>query len=425
MNDLTVSMIGLGYVGAVTSACMSHDGFRVIGVDLDQKKIDIIARGERPFIEEGLGELVSESVESGRLTVTTDLNQAILNSDVTFVCVGTPSLKSGELDYTMLFQSCRDIAGALKAENKQSHTLVLRSTAFSGTTKKCHEIINEIAPNVDLHVAFHPEFLREGTAVKDHYHPPFLVFGTDDEVAETHLREIYKHAEAPIFVTDIEAAEMLKFVCNAWHATKITFANEVGRLAALAGVDGHEVMEMMCQDTKLNISSTYMRPGFAYGGSCLPKDLKAIAHYGSVRRMDLPMIYSIERSNHVLIDEAVLEIIDYKTRNIGLLGISFKEGTDDMRESPGLEVAQQLIGRGCNLRIYDPEVWDAWRSGRKQQYLEEEIPHVTNALVETEKELLNHANLIVITREGQRFRDILKKVSSDTCVMDLTGEMKI
>jgi GDP-mannose 6-dehydrogenase len=421
---MKVSVFGLGYVGAVTLACLSRDGIGVIGVDLSADKVALLNAGKAPIIELGLSELLQAGAESGRLRATTSAKEAVIETDMTLVSVGTPSQPSGALMLSAVHKVCEEIGAAVKAKGR-SHVVVIRSTVLPGTTERCGEILREHAGDIPVHVAFNPEFLREGTAIRDYDQPPYTIIGTNDPAAEHALREMYATVQAPVIVVDSSAAEMLKLTANAWHATKIAFANEIGRVAKSVGVDGRVVMDIITQDNKLNISSAYMRPGFAYGGSCLPKDVRALTYFAKVENIDLPLLSSLPPSNIAQVELAVERVLMTKKRRVGLLGLAFKAGTDDLRESPAVALAERLMGKGCDLRILDNAVRQSKLIGANLSYIENHIPHLSSLLVSSAAELLEHAEVVVVTHGAAEFREIIAQINPTTPIIDLAGIMRI
>jgi len=357
----------------------------------------MVSRGQAPVVEPGLPELLEQAVKSRHLQATTSAFEAVVSTDVSFVAVGTPSRSDGSLDVSTVLKVCDQIGAAVATKDKQ-HVVVIRSTVSPGTTVRCAEILQSYATKASISVAFNPEFIREGTAVTDYNNPPYTIIGTTDPMAERVLREIYASVSAPIIVTEPSVAEMIKLVCNAWHATKVAFSNEIGRLGNTLGFDARQVMDILTRDSKLNISSAYMRPGFAFGGSCLPKDLRALTYFARTENIALPLLSSLIPSNQAQIDSALLDILVTEKRRIGIVGLAFKAGTDDLRESPALELAERLIGKGRELRILDPAVCQAKFVGANRQYIESKLPHLSRLLVARPFDLLKHSELIVVTQ---------------------------
>ena len=417
---MRVSVFGLGYVGAVSAACFARDGYPVIGVDVNPEKIRLVGSGQTPIIELGLGELLQDAVRSGGLSVTASAQDAVLGSEVSLVSVGTPSRPDGSIDLSYVYKVCEEIGQAI-AIKKKSHTVVLRSTVVPGTTERCRQILQRLAGKENVHVAFNPEFLREGAAIRDYDAPPYTIIGTDDTTAEAHVRMLYASIDAPIVVVRPEEAELIKSTSNAWHATKIAFANEIGRLAKAHSLDGRVVMDLIARDTKLNVSRAYMKPGFAYGGSCLPKDVRALMAVGHARDVKLPLLESLGESNKRHIEHALQLIRRINKKNIGLLGLSFKGGTDDLRESPAMSLVGSLREEGYELRILDFAVHEASLMGTNQQYAETHLPDLQELLVSEEEEILAHADVLVVTYSSPAFRAIVESVAADVVVLDLAG----
>lgn len=352
---MNISFFGLGYVGCVGMGCLAQNGHKVIGVDISPEKIKNINEGIPTIVEVGIGEIIKEQHLQGRISATHDYMEAVKESDISFVCVGTPSTNKGHLDLSYIYQTAKEIGEALKEKNG-FHVIVIRSTVFPGTNKKVSEIIEGISGktrNVHFAVVSNPEFLREGTAVKDYMNPPLTVIGTDCEKARDIMTELYAPMAAPLEIVPIEVAEMIKYVNNSYHALKVVFANEIGRICKSCGIDSHEVMRIFCMDKQLNISPYYFKPGFAYGGSCLPKDLKALKTMAHDLYVEAPVLNAIENSNQYHIENTIewIQTIGYK--KIGVLGLSFKAGTDDMRNSPIINVIETLHGKGYEIKIYD------------------------------------------------------------------------
>jgi GDP-mannose 6-dehydrogenase len=413
---MKVSVFGLGYVGTVGAACLADSGLHVTAIDVNTEKVEMVSRGQAPVVENGLQELLEATVSSGHLKATTSGFDAVIETDVSFVAVGTPSRPNGSLDISTVLKICEEIGAAVSVKNRQ-HVVVIRSTISPGTTLRCIEILRQRARGL-VAVAFNPEFLREGTAIHDYYTPPYTVIGTFDPKAEEVLRTIYANIPAPIKVTEPSVAEVIKLVSNAWHATKVAFANEVGRLGRSLDFEATEVMDILTQDDKLNISPAYMRPGFAFGGSCLPKDLRALTYFGRSRNIDLPLLASLMPSNQAQVDAALLEILASGKRRIGLVGLAFKAGTDDLRESPALELAERLIGKGVELRIFDDAVRQAKLLGANRRYIESKLPHLSRLLVTSGAKLLAYSELVVVTQHVKSFDELITH-RSDIPVVDL------
>ena len=423
MSRLTVSIFGLGYVGIVSAACFARDGINVIGVDVNESKVDEINQGKAPIIESGLGELLKQGVTNNRIKATTDYKEAVENSDVSIISVGTPSRGDGALDLKYVYRVCEQI-GEVLAEKESEHVVILRSTVFPGTTKECEQIIQDKAGHDNFSIGFNPEFLREGSAIKDFDDPAYTIIGTDDDKTEEVVKRLYATVDAPIHTIAPEEAELIKYASNAWHATKINFANEIGRIAKDVDVNGRTVMDILVSDTKLNTSEAYMKPGFAYGGSCLPKDVRALDYYGKVNNLSLPLISSLSESNKAQLDFAYKYIASKDVKNIGMLGLAFKPGTDDLRESPAVELAERLIGKGYNLKIIDPAVYKSKLIGSNKEFIENKIPHLSKLMVNDSQELVDHAELLLVTHGAAEFREILDANEQDKIIFDLTGIFK-
>ena len=421
---MRISIFGLGYVGAVCAGCLSARGHHVIGVDISPSKIALINQGKSPIVEPGLGELLQSGVNSGRLYGTTDVEAAVLASELSFIAVGTPSKRNGDLDLGYMESVCTQIGTALR-EKSARHTVVVRSTVLPGTVKNVVIPLIEAASGktagVDFGVATNPEFLRESTAIKDYDFPAMTVIGELDPQSGDLLEQLYSELDAPIIRKSIEVAEMIKYTCNVWHATKVTFANEIGNIAKAAGVDGREVMDVICQDHKLNLSKYYMTPGFAFGGSCLPKDVRALTYRAAQMDVQHPLLGAIMPSNRIQVQRAFDMVSSCDKRKIGLLGLSFKAGTDDLRESPLVELAEMLIGKGYDLRIFDSNVEYARVMGANKEYIDAKIPHVSSLLHSELNEVVESSDVLIIGNGDRRFAEVLNKVSSDKQVIDLVG----
>ena len=420
-----ISIFGLGYVGAVSLACLARDGHRVVGVDIDPIKLNLIRARKSPILEEGIQELMHDVVASGRVAVTDDAAQAMRETEVSFVCVGTPSAANGSQDLSAILRLAEQIGAALRSK-REFHTIVVRSTVQPGTLEEKLEPILERASGkvsgVDFGLAFQPEFLREGSSIRDYDHPPYTIVGANCEAAVNAVREIFQHLDARFFFTSIRVAEALKMSCNAFHALKITFANEIGRISQALGIDSHEVMRLVCADTRLNISPAYLKPGFAFGGSCLPKDLRALAQIAKQNDLEIPMLGSVLASNRVHIDHAVDKILRLGRPRVGMLGLSFKTGTDDLRESPLVMVAKRLLGEGCELRIFDPEVRLSRLLGANRSYIEAHIPHLGSLLCDEIGDMLDPSDVILVGLQQPALDAALQaRVRSDHYLVDLVN----
>jgi len=418
---LKISIFGLGYVGTVSAGCLARDGHDVIGVDPVRTKVELINAGQSPIIEADIAEIIAAAVKSGRLRATDDQDEGIRQTDLSFVCVGTPSQPNGNLDLTFIRRVCELIGKALRNKSAR-HTVVNRSTILPGTM---HGIV---IPTLEEYsgkkagegfgVCHNPEFLREGSAVKDFNFPPKTVIGEFDGASGDLLASLYAKLDPPLIRTDLQTSEMVKYVDNSWHALKIGFANEIGNLCKSLSVDAHEVMNIFCQDKKLNISPAYLSPGFAFGGSCLPKDLRALAYKAKMHDLELPILNGILPSNELQIAKGVRLITEKGYKRIGILGFSFKAGTDDLRESPMIEVIERLIGRGYDLRIFDKNVNLASLVGANRDYILNHIPHISRLMVRGVDEVLNHAQTVVIGNNDAEFRCMPDRLRDGQCLVD-------
>ena len=396
---MRISIFGLGYVGAVSLACLSRDGHDVIGVDIDRTKLDLIMAGKTPVVEEGMVDLMQQVASSGRVTVTTDAGKAVLDSDISLVCVGTPSAANGSQDQGAILRLAQEIGKAIRSKTGQ-HVVVFRSTLVPGTVEDVlRPIVEEHSgkkDGVDFHLCFQPEFLREGSSIRDYDKPPFTIVGANHAYPVEQLRSLFGHLPCKFIQTSVRSAEMMKYTCNNFHALKITFANETARLCDALGVDPFEVMDLVCQDTQLNISKAYLKPGFAFGGSCLPKDLRATTYLAKMQDVEIPMLASILPSNRAHLDLAFQKILESGKRKIGFIGLSFKTGTDDLRESPLVTLAEQLIGKGLQLSIYDPEVHLSRLLGANRRFIETHLPHLGELLRGNIQEVIEESEVLVV-----------------------------
>ena len=420
---MKISIFGLGYVGAVSLACLSRDGHQVIGVDIDQTKLELIAAGKTPVVEEGMVDLMQQVAASGRVTVTTDTEQAVLGSDISLVCVGTPSAANGSQDQGAILRLA-EVMGRALAKKTVPHVVVFRSTLVPGTVEDVLRPIVEQhsgkKDGVDFHLCFQPEFLREGSSIRDYDKPPFTVVGANHPFAIQRLKELFGHLPCKFLETSVRSAEMMKYCCNNFHALKITFANETARLCGALGVDPFEVMDLVCQDTQLNISKAYLKPGFAFGGSCLPKDLRATSYLAKTRDVEVPMLSAILASNQEHLAVAANKVLASGKRRIGFIGLSFKTGTDDLRESPLVTLAEQLIGKGMQLTIYDPEVHLAQLLGANRRYIEQHLPHIGQLVRADIDAVIAESDLLVVGIGGDTVTQALARgVRADQVVLDL------
>ena len=418
-----ISIFGLGYVGAVSLACLARDGHAVTGVDIDPNKLALIKSGKSPIIEADMPELMQAVVEAGRVSVTEDVVKATIDTDISFVCVGTPSQPNGDQDQRAILSVTESLGEAIKQKD-DFHVVIYRSTLRPGTVQETLiPMLEEVSgkkSGEDFAVCFQPEFLREGTSIRDYGNPPFTVVGSDSERAIEMVRTLFADLPCEFQVTDIGTAEILKYFCNIFHALKISFANEVGRLCQSIGANSLEVMRLLCEDKQLNISKAYLKPGFAYGGSCLPKDLRAMMHLARHHDIEVPMLANVAESNKVHIKQAFKFIQSTGVKRVTMLGLSFKSGTDDLRESPLVTLAEQLIGKGYELRIYDPEVNVARLIGANKRFIEEAIPHIGDLLVEEADEAIEASELVVLGLSNPALSEaVVEHTSANHIVLDL------
>ncbi len=421
---MKISIFGLGYVGLVNAVCLAQEGHEIIGVDVNPQKVRMVNEGTSPITEDKVEDILKAQVAQGRIVATDQIEHAVAQSDISFICVGTPSTVHGALDLTQVEYVCRQIGDVLKRLNKP-HTVVMRSTMLPGSCERMAEVLADVSGHTlgqDLHIAFNPEFLREGTAVNDFYAPPYTVVGTSDLHAAAVLKELYGFLATPLEHVGLAEAEMLKYACNAFHATKITFANEIGRVARELNVDGAQVMELLCRDTVLNISPTYMRPGFAYGGSCLPKDLRALVGQARLQNTHAPLLESLAWSNRLQIEHAyeiVAQAVQSKEDTIGFLGLSFKAGTDDLRESPMVELVERFIGKGYRLLLYDKYVSLTRLMGTNKQFIQQEIPHLAELMAEDVAHVLRMSKVLVVVNRKGPYGEVLAQADSETRIISL------
>jgi len=419
---MKLSIFGLGYVGCVSAACFAKEGHEVVGCDVNALKVEIINSGKSPIVESGIGELIGEMVAAGLLRATTDPAEAVASTDISLVCVGTPSNANGSLDLTYVKRVCKEIGAALEPK-VQRHTVVMRSTMLPGTIEDvvipALEVYSGKKAGRDFGVCVNPEFLREGSSLKDFYAPPFTLIGADDEDTAAMVKRLYGKIDAPCFVTRTKAAEMVKYACNCFHALKVSFANEIGNVCKGLGIDSHEVMNVFCHDTKLNLSPYYLKPGFAFGGSCLPKDLRAINYKAKELDVEVPLLAATLQSNRRQVERAVEMVLAAGSKRVGVLGFSFKAGTDDLRESPMVALIETLIGKGVQLAIYDRDVNLARLFGANKEYIEREIPHVSQLMRASADEVLEHADVIVVGNKADEFREVASRLRGDQTLIDL------
>jgi GDP-mannose 6-dehydrogenase len=419
---MKLSIFGLGYVGCVSAACFAREGHEVIGVDVNTTKVEIIKNGRSPIVEAGIDDLIGEMVAAGHLQATTDSAHAVENSEISLICVGTPSNPNDSLDLSYVRGVCKEIGSQLGSKH-QPHTIVMRSTLLPGTMENVVVPMLEASSGKkagrEFDVCLNPEFLREGSSLKDFYAPPFTLIGADSEGVAATVRLLYTGIDAPLFVTSVKTAEMIKYACNCFHALKVSFANEIGNICKALGVDSHQVMEIFCQDEKLNLSEYYLKPGFAFGGSCLPKDLRALSYKAKELDIDTPILSAIMHSNRRQIERAVSMVLATGKKSVGVLGFSFKAGTDDLRESPMVTLIETLIGKGMQVAIYDRDVSLARLFGANKEYIEREIPHISQLMRESIADVLLSSDVLIIGNKSEEFREIESQVRSDQLIVDL------
>lgn len=424
-----ISVFGLGYVGCVSSACLADAGYKVIGVEVSEDKVAMINAGQSPIVEPGLADLISENVSVGRLRATTSCKEAVDATDIAFICVGTPGDRHGQLGLEALKKVSWEIGQALKG-TKRHFTVVVRSTVLPGTTTEV--VVNSLLKGAGdefkpwLRVAMNPEFIREGSALKDFANPAFTLVGTDDKDTATLLESIYSVVHAPFIQTELKTAETVKYVSNTWHALKVCFANEIGDACNAFGSDAQEVMRIFAMDDKLNISKAYLKPGFAFGGSCLPKDVKAMLYAVHHANVQIPLLDAIMPSNTAQIKQGVDAVLATGKKRIGIFGLAFKPDTDDLRESPMVTLVEALIGKGCDVRILDRNVSIAKLVGANRNYIVEEIPHISQLMCDNLNDLLSHADVLVIGSADSEAAKVLEQAGPEHLIVDLTrGALKV
>lgn len=419
---MNISIFGLGYVGCVSLGCLAQNGYNIIGVDVNPHKVKLINSGKPTIIEKGIDEIIKKQFNQKRIIATTDFRKAIRESEVSIICVGTPSTKEGHLNLEYIYKVAGEIGEEIKEKNK-FHTIVIRSTVLPGTNQKVGDIIEEVSGkkrNIAFGIVSNPEFLREGSAVADFYNPAITVLGSDNEMSLEIMTEVYSKINAPIIRVGIKEAEIIKYVNNSFHALKISFANEVGNICKRLDIDSRNVMEIFCKDDQLNISPYYFKPGFAYGGSCLPKDLKGLRTLSHDNYITSPIIDAIENSNDNQKSTAISLIELQKRKNIGILGLSFKAGTDDLRYSPIVEVAEYFLGKGYSIKIFDKNVTLSKLSGTNKEYIDKHIPHLSELLYENIDDVIVNSELLIITHKIEGIKDLIEKYDNKKFI-DLVG----
>lgn len=415
---MNISIFGLGYVGCVGAACFASMGHKVVGVDVSENKVNLINSGRPTIIERDIEELCLQGHQKGLLSATTDSAAAVKDTDISFIAVGTPGTGHGHLDLSYIFEVAREIGRAI-ASKSSFHIVAIRSTVMPGTNRKVTDIIAEVSgkkPGVDFAVVSNPEFLREGTSVHDFMNPPLTLIGTDSPRAAEVMRELYASLPAEFIATDITVAEIMKYVNNTFHALKIVFGNEVGAICKALDIDSHKVMDIFCRDRQLNISPYYFRPGFAYGGSCLPKDTNALRALAADNYIDVPVIYHIEKSNQAHRNRALDLIMAQGKRKIGILGLSFKAGTDDLRCSPIVDVVESLLGKGFQISIYDKNVEISRLTGTNLDFIMSKIPHLQHFVTDDLDAVASQSDVLVVTNKEEEFNDLPSRYPGKTIV---------
>lgn len=415
---MNISIFGLGYVGCVSLGCLAKNGHTVIGVDVSADKVSQINRGIATIVEKDIDEILADQHKAGRIRATHDVKDAVLSSELSIVAVGTPSSEKGHLNLEYIFKVAEDIGQVLKSKDS-FHVIAIRSTVMPGTCEKFARILEDNSGkknNQDFAVIDNPEFLREGTAVHDYYNPPLTLIGSESELATERIKSLYEQLPAEIVVTEVKVAEIMKYVNNTFHALKISFGNEIGNICSAMGIDSHKVMDIFCMDKQLNISPYYFKPGFAYGGSCLPKDLKGLQTLAHDLYIPVPVIDGIDVTNTIQKQRAVGILSKYFGKKIALLGLSFKAGTDDLRNSPAVEIVESLIGRGFDISIYDRNIQIAKLTGKNKEYIEGHIPHLSKLMVDDLAALIAESDVIVISNKEREFLQLLEHVKGKTIV---------
>ena len=406
---MNISIFGLGYVGCVGMGCLASQGHKIIGVDVSDKKVELINQGVPTIVEKDIDKLIMDGHKKGMVSATKDFVKAVHSSDISFICVGTPSSDNGHLDLTYIMKTAEQIGEALK-EKTGFHVVVIRSTVFPGTNEKVGQLIADISGkeiDKDFAIVSNPEFLREGTAVNDYLNPPLTVIGSSSEKAVDIMKQVYEWSSAPVEIVPIGVAEMIKYVNNSYHALKVVFANEIGSICKKLNIDSHEVMRIFCMDKQLNISPYYFRPGFAYGGSCLPKDLRGLQTLAHDLYLDTPVLNAISPSNSTLIERQTEAIEKFGKKKIGVLGLSFKAGTDDMRNSPIIHIIESLHGKGFEVKIFDKNVSLSRIIGKNKSVIEERLPHLSTMLIDNIDDVTDWAEVLIIANKDPKFSEIV------------------
>ena len=419
---MRISIFGLGYVGAVSAGCLAQDGHVVVGVDTSSEKVALINQGKSPVIEKDLDRLISDAVKNDQLCATQDVTKAIRQTEISFICVGTPSESNGSLDLSYVERVCKEIGQAI-AQKDAFHTVVARSTMLPGSMASTVVPVLERASGKkageDFGVCLNPEFLREGTAVYDFFNPPKTVIGESDTKAGDALAAIYGKLDSPLIRVNLESAEMVKYADNVWHALKVGFANEIGNICKQLDIDSHVVMNVFCQDTKLNLSPYYLKPGFAFGGSCLPKDVRALTYKAKAIDVEVPILNAILPSNKLQVERAITLVENQGSKRVGILGFSFKAGTDDLRESPVVELIERLLGKGYEISLYDRNVHAASLVGANKEFIQNKIPHISRLMLASIEEVVSSADVLVIGNNSAEFATLAEMIRDDQHIIDL------
>jgi GDP-mannose 6-dehydrogenase len=419
---MNISIFGLGYVGCVSAGCLAEKGHNVLGVDSNPSKVAKINQGEPTIIEAGIADIIRRAVVSGTLRATMSVEEAVTSTCLSIIAVGTPGLKTGHLDLSHVERVCKEIGTALR-QKAEFHVIVIRSTVLPGTNRRMAAVIAEASGKADgtgFAVVSNPEFIREGSAVQDFFHPPFTLFGSDNQKALDAMSQLYSEIDGEKVTSAIEVAEILKYVNNTFHALKVVFGNEVGIICKALGIDSHEVMDIFVKDTSLNLSSYYLKPGFAYGGSCLPKDTYALRTLANDHYLEIPVISNISVSNEAHKKSAIQMVLETGKRNIGILGLSFKEGTDDLRNSAIVDVVESLLGKGCKLRIFDRNVWLSELTGVNKDFIESKIPHIYAFVFDDIDSVIEMSDVIVVANREEEFKvKLMETRYADKKIIDL------
>lgn len=418
---MNISIFGLGYVGCVSLGCLARNGHHVIGVDVSEIKVKQINSGLPTIIEKDIDHIIREEHNKCRISATTDYSKAILETDLSIIAVGTPSSQTGHLNLEYIFKVAENFGRMLRAKDR-FHVIAIRSTVLPGTSAKFADIVEEFSGkkrNVDFAMVSNPEFLREGTAVHDYYHPPLTLIGSEHSDAAEIVASLYRQLPAEVVITDVKVAELMKYVNNTFHALKVSFGNEIGNICAALKIDSHKVMEIFCKDQVLNISPYYFKPGFAYGGSCLPKDLKGLQTLAHDHYVKTPLIESIDKTNELQVNRAVEMIQQTKKRKLGFLGLSFKAGTDDLRNSPAVTLIETLLGKGYEIAIYDKNVSLSNLTGTNKEYIDTHIPHLSRLMKANISELMKDSDLIIVNNKEKEYVDILMNVEAEHPIIDM------